>query len=198
MLLRLWDILAVLVFAVSGGVAGRRKGMDLWGMFVLAVITGTGGGTLRSILIGDVPPPLLREPDYFLAASAGTLVARFAEHWWNRARRLVSIIDAAGLGIYVVIGILVSTSHGLEPWAALAMGVVTAVFGGVLRDIARAEVPLIFRREIYATAALAGGILFLGAERLGVPHAVSLPVTAAVTTAIRLWAIRYQINQTSE
>lgn len=195
MLLRIWDILAVLVFAVSGAVAGRRKGMDLWGMFVLAVITGTGGGTLRSMLIGDLPPPLLREPDYFLAACAGTFVARFAENWWHKAQRLVSIIDAAGLGIYVVIGILVSTAHGLKPWAALAMGVVTAVFGGVLRDIARAEVPLIFRREIYATAALVGGVIFLGAEKLGVPHAVSLPVTAALTTAIRLWAIRYQINQ---
>jgi uncharacterized membrane protein YeiH len=194
MLFYLWDCVAVFVFAVSGAIAGRRKEMDWWGMFVVGVVTGTGGGTLRSLLIGDLPPPILRDPSYLALATIATAVAIAGEAWWNRAQRIVSIIDALGLGVYVCLGIMVSLEHGLAPWAALAMGVVTAVFGGVLRDVIRAEVPLIFRREIYATVALAGGILFLATEAAGLARAWSIPVIALLTLAGRLLAIRYQIN----
>ena len=190
----IWDIIGVFVFAVSGALAARQKHMDPWGMFILAIITGTGGGTLRSILIGDLPPAFLRHPGYLASATAGVLLTLLVPHAVRRLEKPILVIDAMGLGVYVCLGTIVSLHKGLAPWAALAMGVVTAVFGGVLRDVFRAEVPLIFKREIYATAALLGGILFLALRHIGVPQTPAIVATTAVTLAIRLLAIRYRIN----
>lgn len=190
----IWDIVGVFVFAVSGALAARQKGMDPWGMFILAIITGTGGGTLRSILIGDLPPPFLRDPSYLASATAGMLLTLLLPHAVRRIEKPILVIDAMGLGVYVCLGTILSIEKGLAPWAALAMGVVTAVFGGVMRDVFRAEVPLIFKREIYATAALLGGILFLILRHFGTPQTLSIGITTAVTLCIRLLAIRFRIN----
>ena len=192
------EALAVFVAAVSGALAGRQKGMDWFGMFVLGLITGTGGGALRSVLIGDVPPVVFRDPVYVVVALGATVVAVTAGRFWGRIRRVVSVVDAVSLGIFVTIGIRISQAHGLAWWACLCLGVVTATFGGVLRDIARAEVPLIFRREIYATACIAGGLVLLGLDAMGVPEMVGVGVTLVLVTSIRLLAIRYALNESSE
>lgn len=193
-----FELLAVFVAAVSGALAGRQKDMDLFGMYVVGVLTGMGGGTLRSVLIGDLPPPLFRDPVYLLVILAGVLFARFAEPLWSRVRRVVSVVDALTLGLFVSIGMRVSQEHGLAPWACVINGVITATFGGVLRDIARAEVPLIFRKEIYATACLLGGFVLLGLDALGVPGHVGVMVITVLITGIRLFAIRYALNQSSD
>lgn len=190
----IWDIIGVFVFAMSGALAARQKHMDPWGMFILATITGTGGGTLRSILIGDLPPPFLRHPAYLTSATFGMLVIFFVPQAIRRLEKAVVVIDAMGLGVYACLGIIVSLSKNLTWWAALSMGVVTAVFGGVLRDVFRAEVPLIFKREIYATAALLGGVVFLGMDRYGINQVTSILVTTFITLVIRLLAVRYRIN----
>ena len=102
------------------------------------------------------------------------------------------------LGMFVSIGMRVSQEHGLEPWACVINGVITATFGGVLRDIARAEVPLIFRKEIYATACLFGGFVLLGFDALGVPDPIGVLVITVLITGIRLFAIRYALNESSD
>ncbi|MGB1260177.1 MAG: trimeric intracellular cation channel family protein, partial [Akkermansiaceae bacterium] len=162
-----WDIVGTFFFCLSGALAGRQKGMDWWGVFVLALVTGTGGGTLRSVMIGDVPPPVFRDPIYVILAGAATPCATLFTAWWQRFNREVSVMDAIGLGVFVCIGTQIASAHGLAWWAAAGMGVVTATFGGVIRDVLRAEIPLVFRSEIYATAALAGGLLMLGLEAIG-------------------------------
>ena len=193
-----FELLAVFVAAVSGALAGRQKDMDLFGMYVVGVLTGMGGGTLRSLLIGDLPPPLFKDPVYLLVILIAVLFARYAEPLWSRVRRVVSVVDALTLGLFVSIGMRVSQEHGLPPWACVINGVITATFGGVLRDIARAEVPLIFRREIYATACLLGGFVLLGLDHIGVPGKVGVVVITVLITTIRLLAIRYSLNQSSD
>lgn len=193
-----FELVAVFVAAVSGALAGRQKDMDLFGMYVVGVLTGLGGGTLRSMLIGDLPPPMFRDPSYLLIAMLAVLVARFGEPWWSKIRRVVSVVDAVSLGMFVSLGIRVSQQHDLPWWACLVNGVITAAFGGVLRDIARVEVPLIFRREIYATACLAGGLVLLALDALGIPGKIGVVIITVLITTIRLLAIRYALNQSSD
>ncbi len=191
------NLAAVFIGGVSGALAGRQKNMDLFGMFVLSTITGMGGGTLRSLLIGDLPLAIFQDPIYLLIAAAATVVARFGEPMWSKIQRVVSVVDAMSLGVFVSIGIRVAQAHGCTWWASICLGVITATFGGVLRDIARAEVPLIFRREIYATACIIGGLALFGLDWLGVPPNVGVVVITVLITAIRLMAIRYALNQSS-
>ncbi len=191
------DLAAVFIGGVSGALAGRQKNMDLFGMFVLSILTGVGGGTLRSLLIGDLPLFVFEDPKYLAIAALATVFAWFGEPLWSKVRRVVSVVDAMSLGVFVSIGIRVSQAHGCTWWASICLGVITATFGGVLRDIARAEVPLIFRREIYATACLIGGVALLGLDGLGVPPNVGVVLITVLITAIRLMAIRYSLNESS-
>lgn len=193
-----FELVAVFVAAVSGALAGRQKGMDWFGMYVVGVLAGMGGGTLRSLLIGDLPPPVFRDPAYLLVIVMSVLAAVVGEPWWPKIRRVVSVVDAISLGPFVSIGFRISQDHGLPWWASVVNGVITATFGGVLRDIARAEVPLIFRREIYATACLAGGLVLVGLDQLGVRPEIGMVVITVMITGIRLFAIRYSLNQSSD
>ena len=192
------ELLAVFVASVSGAVGGRQKGMDLFGMYMVGLLAGMGGGTLRSLLIGDLPPPILKDPSYFVVAGLAACVARFAEPLWSRMRRAVSVVDAMSLGLFVSVGMRISQEYGLAWWACVANGVVTATFGGVLRDIVRAEVPLIFRQEIYATACLAGGLALVGLDAAKVPPNIGVLIITVIITGIRLLAIRYALNRSSE
>ncbi|RYD60785.1 MAG: trimeric intracellular cation channel family protein [Verrucomicrobiaceae bacterium] len=196
--LHLWEILGILVFCVSGAIAAREKEMDWFGMFVVGLVTGTGGGLLRSVLIGDVPPRILTDPLPFVLAIAGVVIALLGSAWWKKIRRVVSIMDALGLGLFTVTGIRIAEGKGLPWWSCLAMGVITATFGGLLRDVLRNEVPLVLRKEIYATASIIGGLAMLGMTRLGWPDEVLLVVTSAIVVTIRLLAIRYAIHQSQD
>lgn len=193
-----WDIFGTFLFCISGALAGRQKGMDFWGIFVMALVTGTGGGTIRSVLIGDVPPPLFVDPVYVVLAVVASPVASYFPGFWRKFRREVSVMDALGLGVFVCIGTRVALDHGLAWWAAAGMGVITATFGGVIRDVLRAEVPLVFRKEIYATAALVGALLLMGIEKIGVDKQFSIPIATAFIAFVRILAIRYALNQSSK
>lgn len=193
-----FELVAVFVAAVSGALAGRQKDMDLFGMYVVGLLTGVGGGSLRSVLLGDLPPAFLRKPDYLIVVAVAVLFARYGGAWWSRIRRVVSMVDAVSLGLFVCVGIRVAQQHGAPGWACVVCGVITATFGGVLRDIARAEVPLIFRREIYATACLVGGFVLLALDAVKVPGPVAVAMVTLLVTGIRLLAIRYALNQSSD
>lgn len=192
-----WETVGTLVFCVSGAIAAREKEMDWFGMFVMAFVTGAGGGLLRSVLIGDVPPQFLKNPMTFGLAAGGTLIALAGSEWWGKMRRAVSVVDALGLGLFTVTGIRISQSHGLPWWACLALGVISATFGGLLRDVLRNEIPLVLRKEIYATACIIGGLALLGLDRLGLHEGVVLGITSTLVVVIRLLAIRYAIHQST-
>lgn len=189
-----WDLLGTLVFCISGAIAGRQKGMDWFGLFVLALVTGTGGGTLRSVLLGLHPVPILQDPTYLVLAVVASALAIFLSSLIDRIRRIVSIIDAIGPGVFVCTGVRIALDQGLAPWAAVVIGVISASFGGVIRDIARAEIPLIFRREIYATACALGGVLYWLLDYLQIPSPITTLITILTVTFIRLLSIRYALN----
>ncbi len=193
-MVHLWESVGILVFCTSGALAARQKGMDWFGMFVLAVVTGAGGGLLRSVLIGDIPPLLLKDPLTFILAAAGTLLALAGAEWRRTLQRAVSVLDALGIGLFTVSGIRISQAHGLPWWACLALGVISATFGGLLRDVLRNEIPLVLRKEIYATACLLGGLALFGLDRLGLPESAVLGITSTLIVVIRLLAIRYAIH----
>lgn len=196
-MLELWDYIGTFAFCVSGAVAGRQKDMDFFGMFVVALVTGTGGGMLRCVLLGDVPPVFLKDPAYFIIAMVAIPVALHGTNSWQKIGRIISVLDAFGLALFQVTGMRIAQSYGLDGWAALSIGVVSATFGGLLRDVIRNEVPLVLRKEIYATACIIGGLALLIFDAIHLNELTSLILTSLIIIAIRLVAIRYAIHQSA-
>lgn len=158
-LLAALDLIGVAVFAVTGALVASRKQMDLVGFAFLGTVTGIGGGTVRDLVLGAAPVFWVREPAYLLVCVAASVLVFFAAHVPRSRLVLLVWLDAVGLALFSVLGAEKALAHG--PVVAAAMGVVTAVMGGMIRDILGGESPVILRREIYATAALAGSVGFL-------------------------------------
>lgn len=166
-LLVVLDLLGIFVFALSGGLVAVRKGMDIFGVLVLAGTTGLGGGFLRDVLIDATPPAALEDWRYLIVPVAAGLVTfvfhpRLAQ---RRAERVVTFFDAAGLGLFCVTGALKALDYGLGPVPAALMGMVTGIGGGMARDVLAGRVPAIFSSELYATPALAGAVWAVLAQR---------------------------------
>jgi uncharacterized membrane protein YeiH len=185
------DLLGIIVFAISGGLVAVRKDLDIVGVVVLATVTGLGGGFLRDVLIGVVPPAALEDWRYLLTPMLAGVATFYLHPTLGRMERLVNVFDAAGLGLFCVTGALTATEVGLGPLPAAVLGMVTGVGGGMLRDILAGRVPVILRKgELYAIPALAGAGVAVVAVELGArPSAVALPA-AAVTIVWRLAAMR--------
>jgi len=155
------DHAAIAVFAVSGALVASRKQMDAVGFILIAVVTGFGGGTVRDLLLGRTPVFWLRAPDLVGIAVLAAVLVFFTAHLFNNRFKALLWADAVGLSIYAVLGAEIALIAGANPWAAVILGVVTATFGGIVRDVICNEIPLILRREIYATAAAAGAGVFV-------------------------------------
>jgi uncharacterized membrane protein YeiH len=183
------DLLAMFVFGISGGLTAVRMRLDIVGVAVLGTVTGLGGGWVRDVLIGDVPPPGLSDWRYLTAALLGGLITFFLHPAINRLQPLINVFDAVGLGLFSVAGALKATEYGLGPMPAALLGVITGVGGGVLRDVLVGQVPTILRRgELYAIPALAGAAIAVIGSRLDLPTALVIVVGAAVTIVWRLLA----------
>ena len=188
--LTLLDLLGIFVFALSGGLVAVRKDLDVFGVLVLAAITGLGGGFLRDVLIGAVPPASLEDWRYLMVPVAAGLVTFWFHPALGRRERLVTFFDAAGLGLFCVTGALKALAFGLGPLPAALMGMLTGIGGGMLRDLLAGRVPVVFRGELYATPALVGAALAVaGVEASLPPAAVAVPA-AVVCTGWRLLAVR--------
>ncbi len=193
-LIHFLDLLGSFVFALSGALVGANKKMDILGMLVLAIVTAVGGGTLRSLLIGDFPVPFLKDPSYLVLCALATATVFFLKTYILRLEKAILILDALGLGIFVSIGISIALQKGLPPWSSLLMGIITGSFGGVIRDVLSAEIPLIFQKEIYATACFIGGVLFLLLSKLGLGQEWVISLSAAVVFIVRLLAVRLNLS----
>ncbi|MBS45922.1 MAG: hypothetical protein CMH83_22670 [Nocardioides sp.] len=185
------DLLGVAVFAASGALVAVRNRLDVVGVVVLATATGLGGGLIRDVLIGDVPPASLRDWWYLaVPIVVGLLVFR-----WHpavgRREPLITTADAAGLGLFCVSGALKATEAGLGPLPAALIGVITGVGGGVVRDLLADRVPLVLSDgELYAIPALAGASVAVLGSELGLANAVVAGPAAALTIGWRLLAVR--------
>ncbi len=184
------NLTGTFAFGFSGGILAVRKQMDLFGVLVLSVATGLGGGILRDILLGHIPPATLTDWRYLAAAGlAGLLVFL----WFGkvvRHGRFLTTFDAVGLGIFTVTGTTIALAAGLGPAPAALLGMLTGVGGGVVRDVLAAEVPLIFRSEIYAVASMLGAIIIIIASQIGF-SGIPVEVLAAVATfALRMASVQ--------
>jgi uncharacterized membrane protein YeiH len=184
------DLFGTFVFALSGAMAGVRHRLDLFGVLVLAFAAGTAGGITRDLLIGAVPPASIADWRYIVVPG----LAGLATFWWHpMIRRLQSpvlVFDAAGLSLFAVSGALKALAFGLNPIAAVLLGMLTGIGGGMLRDVLVAEVPTVLRAEVYAVAALAGAAVVVGGALLHVPSTPMAIVGAALCFGLRLGAIR--------
>jgi uncharacterized membrane protein YeiH len=158
-LLLVLDLAGIAVFASTGALVGVRKQLDVFGVMVLALITGLGGGVLRDVLIGAVPPAALDDWRY-LAVPAATSLVVFAFHpTIGRMEKQIMVLDAVGLALFCVTGAVKADAAGLGILAASVLGLLTAVGGGMMRDLAAGRVPVVFRGELYATPAFAGALI---------------------------------------
>lgn len=184
------DLFGSLVFAISGALVASRKDMDILGMLVLAIVTAVGGGTLRSMMIGDAPVPFLKDPMYLIMCTVAVLIVFCFKKLLLKLEKPMIVFDAIGLGVFVSIGISVALDKGMTPWASLLMGIITGSFGGVIRDVLSNEIPLIFQKEIYATACLIGGAIFLLLKQFNVPEEIIVFVTALIVFGVRVVAVK--------
>jgi len=185
------DLLGTLVFAFSGALVASRRGLDIVGLFVLALGAGIAGGVLRDLLIGAVPPAALVDWRYpAVCAIAATFVFFFGPSAM-RIEPAIRVLDAFGLGLFAAAGTTKSLAAGLDPVASVGLGVVTAVGGGVVRDLLAGLVPAVLRTEIYAIAAAAGSVVLVALARAGLDISVAAPLGAVSATVLRLAAMRF-------
>lgn len=186
------EIIGTLVFAVSGIITASERKMDPFGASVIAFITAVGGGTVRDVLIGSVPVGWMLNLHYLYAILAGILITFFLKKQIMRLHKTIFLFDAIGIGLFTILGLQKTMSAELSPLIGVIMGTVSAVFGGVLRDIFSNRVPLIFRNEIYATACILGGLLFLLLSYLGVEELISTLSAMLFVIMLRILAVRYK------
>jgi uncharacterized membrane protein YeiH len=181
----LLDLSGTFVFALSGGLLAVRKDLDVVGVVVLSVATGLGGGIIRDLLLGRTPPAALERESYLVTAVAAAIVVFFAYARIERLTRPLQRFDALGLGLFAVSGTLTSLDAGLGVVPAVLLGVVTGVGGGALRDLLVADIPLVFRRDIYALAALLGAVSFAALDASGIPEWLAALIGVGATFALR-------------
>lgn len=190
----LLDLCAVAVCAITATLEARRRELDWFGVVVISVIAGIGGGTLRDILLGRLPVYWVHDPIYVAVGASAATFAFFLGRHIRLPKNFFLIPDAVGLALFTVIGTSVAMKLD-TPWLIAAlMGVITGVFGGVIRDILCNEIPLIFRTDIYATASLAGALLLIVLDNHNVTHNLAIVFAMTSIVIIRLIAIRWHIH----
>ena len=186
------DILGTFSFAVSGAFAAMEKRLDPFGVLILAFITAIGGGTVRDLLIGDTPVAWLQQPSIGWIIIAGAAGALFLGRRLKKMQFLLTSFDALGLGLFTIIGIQKGLLYHLGPGVCIALGTMTGCFGGVIRDIVLNKVPLIFQKDIYASASILGGIAYFLLINLTIPDTVAAAISIVLIFATRMLGIRYR------
>ena len=194
----LWDLIGTFVFGISGVLVGLERKMDVFGMFILAFVTGVGGGTVRDVLIrtttlDPVPVFWMKNLMYVLMIVASVVITlpfkkKFVGHWsyW------LMVFDTIGLGVFTIIGLEKTLRFELSPVIAILLGAMTGSFGGVIRDILANKLPAVFHKEIYATACVAGGtVYFLLNGVMAEYHSWVVFITICVVIAVRMLSLKY-------
>ena len=183
------DLIGVAVFAASGASAAVAKRLDLFGVAFVGFAAALGGGILRDLTIGAVPPLAFADWRYATVAVLASLAVFWLHPQLNRLRRPVLVLDAAGLGLFTVTGTLKALAAGVPPVGACLLGMLTAIGGGLVRDLLTGEIPVVLQRDIYAVVALGGAVAVAALERFGLADPVSMAATAVVMIFVRLLAL---------
>ena len=186
------DIIGTMAFAMSGALTAIHKKLDPFGVFIIAFATAVGGGTLRDIMIGKTPVGWMLDLNYVYVIVIGFVLAILFRKKFDRLRTSLFLFDTIGLGVFTLIGLEKGLSIGLHPIICIALGTVTACFGGVIRDILCTEIPVVFREEIYATICIFGGILFFMLRKLNLDTDILDLATAVFIILVRLMAVKFK------
>lgn len=185
------DIIGTAAFSISGVFAAMEKKLDIFGIFIIAFMTAIGGGTIRDVLIGDFPVSWMRSTNYsiviFLSAAIAIMFYKIIKDYG----KILLVFDSIGLGFFTVLGIQKGIAFNFPPGMCIALGTITACFGGMIRDITLNQIPHIFQKEIYATACIVGGILFFILRQTTLPATALDAVCISIIVLIRLIAVRY-------
>lgn len=187
------DILGTVAFAISGVLVAMEKRLDLFGVGIIALVTAIGGGTLRDMLIGNTPVTWTTTPLYMYIILGTVIVTILMQSRLKYLRTSLFLFDTIGIGFYTMIGINKGMEAGLEPLICITLGTITASFGGVLRDILCNEIPVIFRKEIYATACILGGVGYFLLRQTPMPEGYAYLLGVVIVIGTRLAAVRYHI-----
>jgi uncharacterized membrane protein YeiH len=194
-LVQLFTVIGVAVFAASGALAAVRRSLDPIGVLVLAIVTATGGGTLRDVLMDRHPIFWISSPWYIGVSALAALVTWLWVRKFPPPDGALRYADALGLAFFSIAGAQIAEAGGMAPFAATIMGAITGCAGGLIRDVLVAEIPLVFRKsELYVTACVAGVALYFCLTALGVPAEVSSILGMATIAIIRLASIRWSIT----
>jgi len=185
------DLLGTAAFAASGALAGIRRDMDLFGVLVLGMVTATGGGTLRDLLLGDTPPFIFKDETYFYLSIITALMVFLFHRQMDFLQHPLLYLDALGLGTFVVIGTGKALDFHIGFIGSVMMGVVTATAGGMMRDMLSSQIPLVLQKEVYASACLVGGSLLYLLHLTPLPLPWTLVFSALSVIVLRLCAIQY-------
>jgi uncharacterized membrane protein YeiH len=188
----LLEIIGTMAFAMSGALTAMNKKLDPFGVFIIAFVTAVGGGTLRDMLIGRTPVGWMLELNYVYVIVVGFILAILFRKKLDRLRTSLLLFDAVGLGVFTIIGLEKGINVGLSPVICIALGTMTACFGGVIRDILCGEIPVIFRKEIYATICIFGGIVFFLLRYLHFDNDILYLVTSLFIISFRLMAVKFK------
>lgn len=187
------DILGTAAFAISGVLVAMEKRLDLFGVFIIAFVTAVGGGTLRDLLLGHTPVAWMEHALYMLIIFIAVVIAILFRKWLGYLRTTLFLFDTLGIGLFTLVGIEKGLAYQLDPVMCIALGTITACFGGVLRDILCNEIPVIFRKEIYATACILGGSAYFLLRMLPMHDQYAYALAILIVIGIRLLAVRFKI-----
>ena len=192
--LNIIDILGTFAFAVSGAFSAMERKLDPFGTLIIAFTTAIGGGTLRDVLVGNVPVNWLNNEVAIIVILSGAVLTMFFGSYLKQFTTSLFLFDALGLGLFTIVGIEIGFKYQLSPGVCIALGTITACFGGVIRDVLLNKVPLIFQKEIYALACVIGGSCYYLLLQLGLQADVSKIFCILFIFIIRAVAVRYKLE----
>ncbi len=190
----LLDLLGTASFAISGATIAMNKKMDPFGVFIIAFVTAVGGGTLRDILIDRNPVTWMSDLTYVYLIFFSVVIAILFRSKMRYLSKSLLLFDTIGLGIFTIIGTEIGIQNNFHPVISVSLGMMTATFGGVIRDTLVNDIPVIFHKEIYATPCIIGAIAFLLLNDIGISSGINYIITIAIVIAIRLVAVIYKLR----
>ncbi|MCD6181215.1 MAG: trimeric intracellular cation channel family protein [Candidatus Cloacimonetes bacterium] len=192
--LKFFDYFGTFVFAISGALRATRHRLDILGLLVLSGVTGVTGGVIRDVILGDVPPVVFRNEFYLILCLLAGVMVFFLSRYIAAHYNIIRYLDAVGLGVFAAIGAAKATAFGLGPVGVILLGTVTAIGGGIVRDVLVREIPSLLLRDLYATAAMAGSAFYYLAHLWQLPMMVQVTGTVFLTTGMRLLAIFFKLQ----
>ena len=184
-------LVAITAEAMTAALAAGRRSMDWVGVCLLGCVTALGGGSVRDVLLGHYPLVWVEHPPYLLVTTGAALATIAIARLMRRLRMLFLVLDAIGLVVFTIIGCNIALAQGLPILVVVVAGMITGCVGGVLRDVLCNDIPLLFRRELYASVSIVTGILYVAGLGLGLSHDPVMIVAMAVGLAMRLLALRF-------